>query len=83
MTKDSQSNNNLPRTSASAQRALESVGITTLKQLTDVTEAELLMLHGMGPKVIRILREALKAKGLSFCETTKRGAMRKKKHAGA
>lgn len=65
--------NDLPKTSAPAHRALESVGITALKQLTDVTEAELLQLHGMGPKAIRILRETLKASGLSFRELKKNG----------
>jgi hypothetical protein len=56
----------LPKTSAPAQRALESAGITTLEQLTKVTEEELLQLHGMGQKAIRILRDELKAKGLLF-----------------
>lgn len=64
----------LPKTSAPAQRALESIGITTLRQLTDVTEAELLMLHGMGPKAVRILREELKAKGWSFRESKESSA---------
>jgi hypothetical protein len=77
MTKDSHIQGNLPKTSAPAQRALESVGITTLKQLTDITEAELLMLHGMGQKAIRILREELKAKGWSFREPMKSGKMDK------
>jgi hypothetical protein len=67
----------LPKIGAPAQRALESAGITTLKQLTDVTEAELLMLHGMGQKAVRILREELKTKGWSFREPTQRGAMDK------
>jgi len=70
-----QNQSDLPKTSAPAQRALESAGITTLKQLTDVTEAELLSLHGMGPKAARILREELKAKGWSFREPTKAGKM--------
>jgi len=56
----------LPKIGAPAQRALDSAGIITLEQLTDVTEAELLQLHGMGPKAVRILREALSARGLSF-----------------
>ena len=77
MKKDSQAKNDLPKTSAPAQRALESVGITTLKQLTDISEAELLMLHGMGQKAVRILREELKANGLSFHEPTKAGTMEK------
>lgn len=72
----------LPKTGAPAQRALESAGITTLKQLTNVTEAELLQLHGMGPKAVRILRETLQANGLSFRETTKKGTMHKRKYAG-
>lgn len=58
--------NDLPKTSAPAQRALEGAGINGLKQLTEVTEAELLMLHGMGQKAVGILREALKERGLSF-----------------
>lgn len=67
----------LPKTSAPAQRALEGAGITALKQLTKVTEAELLMLHGMGQKAVRILREELKARGWSFREPTKAGKMDK------
>jgi hypothetical protein len=31
-----------------------------------VTEAELLQLHGVGPKTIRTLRPALAARGLAF-----------------
>lgn len=49
-----------------ALRALVGAGYTRLEQLTEVTEAELLKLHGMGPKGLRILRSALEAKGLSF-----------------
>jgi hypothetical protein len=61
----------LPKTSAPAQRALEGAGITSLKQLTNVTEAELLMLHGMGQKALGILRDALQTQGLSFRESKK------------
>jgi len=61
-----QNQSDLPKTSAPAQRALEGAGITTLKQLTKVTEADVLALHGMGPKAFGILRDALKAKGWSF-----------------
>jgi len=58
--------NDLPKLASPAQRALQSAGITSLKQLTEVTEAELLQLHGMGPNALGVLREALKANGLSF-----------------
>jgi predicted flap endonuclease-1-like 5' DNA nuclease len=49
-----------------AIRALAGVGITTLDQLTEFRAADLAKLHGMGPKGIRILREALTERGLSF-----------------
>lgn len=58
-----------PRTSQPALRALLAAGYTRLDQLTAVTEADLLKLHGMGPKAIRILREALAAQGKSFAES--------------
>jgi len=66
-----QESNELPKLAAPAQRALQSADITTLKQLTDVTETELLQLHGMGRNALGKLREALKANGLSFRESKK------------
>jgi hypothetical protein len=51
---------------APAQRALAGAGYTRLEQLTKVSEAEILKLHGMGPKALDQLRRALDAKGLSF-----------------
>lgn len=56
----------LPKTSNPAQRALEHAGITTVEQLARATEHEVLDLHGMGPKAVRILKEALAERGLSF-----------------
>ncbi len=41
-------------------------GIGTLKQLAKKTEKEIASLHGMGPKGIRILKESLATKKLSF-----------------
>jgi hypothetical protein len=49
-----------------ADRALASAGFTKHDQLTKVSEKELAKLHGMGPKALRLLGEALAAKGLSF-----------------
>lgn len=49
-----------------AQRALAAAGIENLTQLTQISEAELLKLHGMGPKAIRHLGEALTEQGLAF-----------------
>jgi hypothetical protein len=57
-----------PKTSAPALRALNGAGYTRLEQLTRVSEAELLKLHGMGPKALNILRAALEARGLSFAK---------------
>ena len=51
-----------------ALRALRSAGYTRLVQLTKVKEADLLKLHGMGPKAIGLLRSALEADGRSFAD---------------
>ena len=56
----------LPRLSAPALRALGSVGVTRLEQLTTFTEADIKKLHGMGPSGIKQLRDALEQRGLSF-----------------
>ncbi|MFN8419973.1 MAG: DNA-directed RNA polymerase subunit alpha C-terminal domain-containing protein [Anaerolineae bacterium] len=57
-----------PNLSQPALRALETAGYSTLNQLTSTTEKDLLALHGMGPKGVRLLREALAEKGLSFAQ---------------
>lgn len=53
-----------------ARRVLALNGYTRYDQLTNVTSAELLRIHGMGPKAIRILEEELIARGLSFASAT-------------
>ncbi len=49
-----------------ARRELALHGITRLAQLTEVTEQELLAIHGVGPKAVRILRDTLAANGMGF-----------------
>jgi hypothetical protein len=49
-----------------ATNALLGAGLSTLQQVSERTEKELLALHGVGPKAVRILSEALAGKGLSF-----------------
>jgi hypothetical protein len=49
-----------------ATQALLGAGLTTLEQVAARSEAELLDLHGVGPKAVRILSESLAAKGLSL-----------------
>ena len=51
---------------APARRALAAAGYTRLTQLSEVSEVELLKLHGMGPKALEQLRHALAAKGQDF-----------------
>jgi ERCC4-type nuclease len=55
-----------------ARRALVNAGYWRLEQLTEVSEAELKQLHGMGPKAIDQLRRALETKGLSFADAKKK-----------
>lgn len=65
--------NNLPlpdRLGQPARRALANAGYTRLAQLAAVSEAEIARLHGVGPKALRQLREALAAHGLSFAAAT-------------
>lgn len=49
-----------------ALRALASLGVTRLSQVTRFTEARLLALHGMGPKAMRIIQGALREQGNSL-----------------
>lgn len=48
-----------------APRELAAHGYTRYEQLTSVTPQELLKIHGVGPKAIRILEEELAERGLS------------------
>ena len=52
--------------SGPALRALHTAGVMSLAELARVTEAELAAMHGMGPKGIRILKEALHERGLTL-----------------
>ncbi|MEF3301792.1 RNA polymerase alpha subunit C-terminal domain-containing protein [Paenibacillus sp. GYB003] len=51
---------------APARRALEHNGITSLQKLSTYSEKEILSIHGMGPKSLPILRNALEQNGLAF-----------------
>ena len=57
----------LPRNiGAPATRALTAAGYTELAQLASVPAAELAQLHGVGPKALRLLQEALQERGMSL-----------------
>ncbi len=49
-----------------ALRALAMRNLTTMESLTTITEQQLLGMHGIGPKAVRILRDAMHLRGLSF-----------------
>lgn len=53
---------------APATRALAAAGYTELRQLAGVPGSTLARLHGMGPKALSRLQEALQAQGLSLGE---------------
>lgn len=56
----------LTELSSPARRALEEIGIKTLKELSNYTEKEILKLHGMGRASIPKLTELLANEGLTF-----------------
>lgn len=56
----------LSKLSAPARRALEHHGITTVQQLADYSEKEILQFHGIGPASLPKLRSSLGENGLSF-----------------
>lgn len=56
----------LQQLAAPARRALENKGITSLQQLAEFSEEEILQLHGMGPGSLPKLREALATEKRSF-----------------
>lgn len=54
-----QSDDALPKISAPALRALAAVGITSLADVRRSSLPDLAAMHGVGPKAIGLLREAL------------------------
>lgn len=48
----------LPYIGRPAADALAAIGVTRVSQLKEFTEKDLLNIHGIGPKAIRMLREA-------------------------
>lgn len=56
----------LPKIGAPATRALAAAGLTTLDKLAKAKEADIAKLHGMGPKALGLLKDALNAQGKRF-----------------
>lgn len=59
------SSDDLPYIGRPAADALAAIGVTKASQLKNFSEHELLAIHGVGPKAIRMLHEA----GISLKET--------------
>ncbi|RAP76138.1 DNA-binding protein [Paenibacillus montanisoli] len=49
-----------------AQRALAGAGLRSMADISNLSESELSGLHGIGPKAVDLLRQAMKSKGLAF-----------------
>jgi predicted flap endonuclease-1-like 5' DNA nuclease len=58
----------LPRVGAPAARALAGLGITSLGQLAGHSRAQLEATHGIGPKALGLLEEALAERGLRLAD---------------
>ena len=58
----------LPPVGAPATRALTAAGYRTLADLDGVSRTSLLALHGVGPRAMRILEEALAARGMALAD---------------
>lgn len=54
----------IPRISGPANDALKVAGLTRLEDVARTSRDEVAALHGMGPKGIRILTDAIEAAGL-------------------
>ena len=58
----------LPKLAQPAVRALASIGVSWLDELSRFTESEVKNLHGMGPNALKVLREAMVNANLKFAE---------------
>jgi predicted flap endonuclease-1-like 5' DNA nuclease len=61
-----------------AQRAIASLGVTRLDQVTRFTEDQLMALHGMGPKAMRIIKAALRAQRKSLAKDKQPSSSRRR-----
>lgn len=56
----------LPPVGRPANRALMRAGVTSLAEAASLGRLELLAMHGIGPKAVRILEAAAAERGLTF-----------------
>jgi hypothetical protein len=62
----------IPKIGRPANDALAAAGCETLEDVARMTEKQVASLHGMGPKGIRMLKEAFEESGLAFVNPTGR-----------
>jgi len=67
---------------APATRALTAAGYTELRQLSQIPAGELKKLHGVGPKALKLLQEALERQGLSLGSLSARRLRMTSSHYG-
>jgi hypothetical protein len=58
----------LPKIGAPATRALNAAGFHSIEDLDGASRSSLLALHGVGPRAIRILDEAMAGSALSLSD---------------
>ncbi|MFT3900666.1 MAG: hypothetical protein QM728_10555 [Gordonia sp. (in: high G+C Gram-positive bacteria)] len=58
----------LPRIGRPATSALINAGVTTLADVAALGKRRLLATHGVGPKAVRILDEAMRERGITFAD---------------
>lgn len=58
----------LPRIGRPATSALLAIGVTSLAEVAKLGRRRLAAMHGVGPKAVRILGEALDERGIEFAE---------------
>ncbi|TWT01418.1 DNA-binding protein [Planomicrobium sp. CPCC 101079] len=51
-----------------AEQAFSAAGYFQLEQFTQVSEKDILKLHGVGPKAVKVIQQALREKGWTFKE---------------
>jgi len=51
-----------------AQRAILGTGVTTLEQLSKMTEEEISNIHGIGKNALEVIKSTLKENGLSLAK---------------
>ena len=54
-----------------AYRALAAANITCIEDLGNSTERDLFRLHGIGPKAVRMLKQCMELKNISFQKAKK------------